>query len=68
MTIKANATKITKRGNPIACILPERDAGASVDWPKVDAFRATLRKSESGAAALHRGESSVATLRKRDRY
>jgi antitoxin (DNA-binding transcriptional repressor) of toxin-antitoxin stability system len=60
---------ITKRGKPVARILRETQGGEEgVDWAKVDAFRASLRQKKAGAAKQRASASSVAALRKRDRY
>ncbi|MSQ59148.1 MAG: type II toxin-antitoxin system prevent-host-death family antitoxin [Betaproteobacteria bacterium] len=49
---------ITKRGKPVARILPESQNEKKIDWAKIDAFHVTLRKSKA----------SVPSLRKRARY
>ena len=49
---------ITKRGKPVARILPEKQHQATIDWAKIDAFRDTLRKSKA----------SVPLIRKESRY
>jgi prevent-host-death family protein len=49
---------ITKRGKPVARMLRASRPAESIDWAKVDAFRAKLKK----------GKSSVAALRKQARY
>lgn len=59
---------ITKRGKPVARILRETRAESGVDWAKVDAFRATLQRARSGATLRRQAKSSVAALRKRERY
>jgi prevent-host-death family protein len=49
---------VTKRGKPVARILPEKQNLATIDWAKIDAFRNSLRK----------GKASVSQLRKQARY
>ncbi len=49
---------VTKRGKPVARILPETQNPTPIDWAKIDAFRDTLRK----------GKASVSLLRKQARY
>lgn len=49
---------VTKRGKPIARILPEKQNPTTIDWAKIDAFRNSLRK----------GKASVSILRKQVRY
>ena len=49
---------VTKRGKAIARILPEKQTPTSIDWPKIDAFRNTLKASKS----------SLKELRKSTRY
>lgn len=49
---------VTKRGKPVARILPEKQNPATIDWATIDAFRDTLQK----------GKSSVSLLRKQARY
>jgi prevent-host-death family protein len=49
---------VTKRGKPVARILPEKQNPATIDWAKIDAFRDTLR----------RGKASISLMRKQARY
>ena len=49
---------VTKRGKPVARILPEKQNPASIDWAKIDAFRDTLRK----------GKASIPLVRNQARY
>ncbi len=49
---------VTKRGKPVARILPEKQNPTTIDWAKIDAFRNSLRK----------GKASVSILRKQVRY
>lgn len=49
---------VTKRGKPVARILPEKQNPATIDWPKIDAFRDTLQK----------GKASVPLVRNQARY
>jgi prevent-host-death family protein len=50
--------EITKRGKPVARILRAHQQASTIDWGKIDAFRARLRKSKA----------SVPVLRKTERY
>jgi prevent-host-death family protein len=49
---------VTKRGKPVARILPEKQNPTTIDWAKIDAFRDTLR----------RVKASVPLVRERARY
>jgi antitoxin (DNA-binding transcriptional repressor) of toxin-antitoxin stability system len=49
---------ITRRGKPVARISREREASRQIDWAKIDAFRASLRKAKP----------SVVKMRKAERY
>lgn len=49
---------VTKRGKPVARILPEKQNPTTIDWTKIDAFRDTLQKSKP----------SVSMVRKQARY
>lgn len=49
---------VTKRGKPVARILPEKQTPTTIDWTKIDAFRDTLQKSKA----------SVTLVRKQARY
>lgn len=49
---------VTKRGKPVARILPEKQNPTTVDWAKIDAFRNSLQK----------GKVSVSLIRKQARY
>lgn len=49
---------VTKRGKPVARILPEKQNPTAIDWARIDAFRNTVKA----------GKASVAALRKQSRY
>jgi prevent-host-death family protein len=38
---------VTKRGKPVARILPEKQNLTAIDWAKIDAFRNTMKTSKS---------------------
>jgi prevent-host-death family protein len=38
---------VTKRGKPVARILPEKQNPTTIDWAKIDAFRNAMKSSKS---------------------
>lgn len=38
---------VTKRGKPVARILPEKQSPTTIDWSKIDSFRDALKSSKS---------------------
>jgi prevent-host-death family protein len=38
---------VTKRGKPVARILPEKQSPTTIDWAKIDAFRNAMKLSKS---------------------
>lgn len=49
---------VTKRGKPVARILPEKQSPTTIDWAKIDAFRNSMKSSKS----------SLTQSRKQTRY
>jgi antitoxin (DNA-binding transcriptional repressor) of toxin-antitoxin stability system len=47
---------ITKRGKAVARITSLSTARRAIGWPKIDAFRATLRKTRAGVSALRKAD------------
>lgn len=45
---------VTRRGKPVARILPERRVPTAIDWKKIDAFQSRLRKSRASVPALRK--------------
>jgi prevent-host-death family protein len=46
---------ITKRGRPVARIVPGGGTRTPIDWATIDAFRTRLRKTNAVVAALRKG-------------
>ena len=45
---------VTKRGKPVARILPEKPNPTTIDWPKIDAFRNTPQKSKVSVSMVRK--------------
>lgn len=45
---------ITRRGKPVARVVPERPRGKGVDWAKIDAHRASMPKTRLTVAEMRK--------------